>query len=135
MSLSIPLMVDEKMRGEILKMVREQVRPVVEKLMEQTGVVETVAKTMVKWLTDVPQPDWYKTNPQSKLSILVDHLKGIVTLEMRSDILEMAKGLIETRLNDMFERRFNDVTAFRAMVKTTVREVLREELANLGNKV
>lgn len=130
--LHLNVMMDDGFRKQLLDLVREQVRPMVKKLMEDSSVLKQIADRAVQYLIEVPpQERFSSTAPKSKIQVVIDALRPTIIEEMRKDIREVAQGLIEHRLQVLFESRFEQVTAFRTTLRNVAREVLKEELKKL----
>lgn len=129
--LRLNVMMDDDVRGQLLELVREQVRPLVRKLMDDPGVLKQIVERAIQYLTEVPQRQPFSGQPKSKIQEVVESLRPLIIEEMRKDIREVANGLIEHRLQVLFESRFEQVTAFRTTLRNVARDVLKEELKKL----
>lgn len=123
--LKVNLMMHEEIREKVLGMLRDQIRPSVKMLMRDPGVLEDTSKAIFNWFADKPD------HTHSRMSKLLEVFKSDIYKEIRGEISMFVEARVRVVLNELFEQRFEQVTAFRQMAKEVVRELVKEELARL----
>lgn len=134
MAFRLNITADAEFRAELLKLVRENIKPAVEEIVSKL-MPDTIAKMIEKYLEAIPVPsNWLNRDKpdagKSRLQILFASIEAAVqkrvdaaTNDLSKDLYKQFEANIGSRLEIMLGHRID------AKLKETIREIIREELS------
>lgn len=134
MSFRLNISADPEFRAELLKLVRENIKPAIEAIVSKL-MPDTIAKMIEKYLDAIPLPsNWMNRDKpeagKSRLQLLFASIEAAVhkrvdaaTNDLSKDLYKQFEANIGSRLEIMLGHRID------AKLAETVRALIREELS------
>lgn len=131
MAFRLNISADSEFRTELLKLVRENIKPAIEEIVSKL-MPDTIAKMIEKYLEQIPigrynnHPDAGKTRLQllfAKVEEAVSQKAGTIANDLSKKIIKDFETNINSRVEYLFAQRLD------SKQKELIRDVIREELS------